>query len=164
MTNNDEFAIHLFIKFRDDFIKEDQTIVNTYKEHLNILNTKGEVWWGNFGRRINDNMIGIFERQINRKIITYAYLHEKFGRKMYRGTINDITNHYPNDKELIPEYYRKTECKSYIKFKELKELNSNKNIRKIQNSVIYVYENGGKGLDFLCVLQNSRPIFENELE
>jgi len=154
-------ALHIFLKFNPTYTNtQTHEIFNTISEHTKILDEFGAVWWGSFGRNIGSRMISIFQRQISKKNQTKAYLYEKKSNKWYIGIIEDIINEPPSEKKIIPQYYRHTKCKAYIKFSKIIDLKISIKPRDIQNSLIFVYEDGGVGPKFLHVDLNNRSLIE----
>jgi len=67
-------TIHLFMKYRGISFMGG----GTYQEHLNLLKEFGQVWWGNYGRVINQDIKRVMLNQIMNKIPTFCYLYDNF--------------------------------------------------------------------------------------
>lgn len=157
-------VVQIFLKFSMTDFRGGNSNINTFNEHETLLKKNGTVWWGSQGRSIRNNILSKIKDQIRNGIRTHAYLYDIENNKWFLGDISDISNKKPSDSGNIPEYYRKDNCKSYIKFSKLSPLISTAKPRRIQNPLIYVYEQGGEGPEYLHTLKNARPIVEDTFQ
>jgi hypothetical protein len=115
-------VVQIFLKFSMTDFRGGNSNINTFNEHETLLKKNGTVWWGSQGRSIRNNILSKIKDQIRNGIRTHAYLYDIENNKWFLGDISDISNKKPSDSGNIPEYYRKDNCKSYIKFSKLSPL------------------------------------------
>ncbi len=106
--------------------KRDEDGNETLKEHKNLLNEHGEVWWALFHEGDKKSPMGgkkikRIERQLKNKQKTNVLLTTKNGdRRWHIGLLEDIkyfeNGGIPANKSLIPDYYRDEEYEIWFKF------------------------------------------------
>ncbi len=153
MDTTEKRAIHLFMKYRIGSIDYPDLDVNTIDAHLESLRQNGAAWWGT-GRSFSTEMVEQFRRQIGRRVRTKAYLYEIESFNWYSADVEDISVGMPPDPALIPAYYREDEYPSYIRFSAVKKLPLVMRARRMQNPVVYVFEDGGEGPEYVRVISS----------
>jgi len=110
---------------------------NTIEEHIKILNEKGAVWWGKFGRGMADLKYKTLKSQIDSSILSYAFLYQGLVPR-YKAKMVDIYKEAGGasveapcpETELAPSYYRDKPQTVWFKFDELVALEDNFDINK----------------------------------
>lgn len=104
----------------------------TIKDHVDILNKNGEVWWGVFGKGMGEKKTKEVKNQISNGLETKAILTAS-NSNLYRyhvARIKDVVTMkepwFPSDRpELIPFYYRGNEIMTWFKFASIEEVDKN---------------------------------------
>lgn len=100
----------------------------TIRDHVEILNKKGEVWWGIFGKGISESRAKDARNQISTgmemKVILSA--SNMNSRTFHVANLKDVvTKREPwfpsNESELIPCYYHGNAILTWLKFDSIEE-------------------------------------------
>lgn len=111
------------ILYRYNFSRNPSTI----KDHVEILNEKGEVWWGVFGKGISESRAKDIRYQISNGIETNVILTASNlnNRTFHVAKLKDVVTKkepwFPSESKLIPAYYRGNEILTWFKFDMIEE-------------------------------------------
>lgn len=142
-----------------------ETNPRTMEDHINIFNEHGEVWWGIFGKGINEKKTTEIKSQISNGFETKIILtssHHKL-HTYHVARIKDIitkkNSWFPSEEsQLIPSYYRGNEVLTWMKLDSIKEVdkailqeytlqsNTQRDLEKSlrgRSSIMYVIEKKG---------------------
>ena len=114
-------SLHIIFRYSDKVRN-----IDTIKEHKEILDKYGFVWWGKFGTGISINSINKMMDQINNNQPTYLYL-SKGCKILYFSQIVEVLGFggykktRPKDTSAVPLYYRDEFCSSWFKLKNIKK-------------------------------------------
>jgi hypothetical protein len=100
----------------------------TIRDHVEILNEKGEVWWGVFGKGISESRAKDARNQISTGMETRVILSASNmnSRTFHVANLKDVVTKrdpwFPsNASELIPSYYRGNEILTWFKLDSIEE-------------------------------------------
>jgi len=125
--------LHVLLRFSDPT----NPAKNTIEEHMKVLDEKGTVWWGKFGRGMADSKYEPLTSQIKESIPTYAFLYQGLIPR-YKAKMIDIFKKLGGanfktlcpEPELVPSYYRNDALTIWFKFDELLKLEETYDINK----------------------------------
>ena len=120
--------MHVVVKFTYNHSDSKKNDIVTLDEHLKIFKDKGEVFFGTWSN-LHPNKVDKLNNQVAKGDVSYVYL---YGFKTpeevsvdhavwYRAKIKEVSSKVPEDKNLIPEYYRDLECGSYFLLESLEK-------------------------------------------
>jgi hypothetical protein len=111
--------IHFVLRYNDRLRG-----VDTYREHLTIIERHGSVWWGKFGLGSARSIILRAEAQLRASTPTFVFLVEGATFR-YRARLVQIVGggerqrYRPPTPHLIPSYYRDARLPLWFRLKDL---------------------------------------------
>lgn len=105
--------LHVILKFQYFAWNRSDNSVETMKAHLELLKEKGAVWWGRT-QAIAPERAETLKQQIASGIKTHVFLYatgvpksvSEDGNLWFHANLKRVHAGTPNDRELIPPYYR----------------------------------------------------------
>jgi hypothetical protein len=101
---------------------------NTIRDHVEILNKNGEVWWGVFGRGMSESRAKEVKRLISegfetKVILTASNLNSRtFHVARLKDAVTKKEPWFPStESELIPAYYHGNKIFTWLKFDKIIE-------------------------------------------
>lgn len=97
-----------------NFLKNEDKISPTIKEHQQVIDSKGYTWFGKVGKPINKTYVPYVKAKIenNEKVDVYFLKQSNNKFEVYKSHILDLTREdmrQTKEYKFIPEYYRDKE-------------------------------------------------------
>lgn len=113
--------IHFLMRYSDNLRR-----VDTFREHCELAEKYGSVWWGKFGVGIAQDKVDQALGQIESGIPTFLYLTTNRRTHAVAEIVNVLgggsrTRYQPEPRNRIPTYYRKERCSVWFELRDFRE-------------------------------------------